>query len=517
MPTAVDSAEGGVILRIGFQAPPEVQAFVEDESFVKGYFGPFGCAKTSAGVITSWRYGQARPGARGAVIRSTWPALRDTTQKTYFEWLPPGVAGHYEHTKKTLWLQTSAEPIEVLFRAMDDPADIQNVLSLDLAFAHLDEPQGGVGLRRDGTAINEPGLNHDLFLAILARLGRQQGYPGQAWLTGNPPSPSHWIPKFFYYDPGVSHHDPPGNPDPERTLYLGTRETNRANLPKGYYERLERLYGVGTPMAKRFLDGEWIEFATEQPFHTGWVRYVGTPEDPVPNGSDMVVEAGIDPAISKRDTASTTAIVVAGQQRVGINRGRICILHAEEGHWSVYEQCDRLLKLVVAKKIRMVRIEDVAYQRALGEVLERESRQRGITVHVDLVRPDADKLRRANAWSALVEDGTVVFAPGLKNLVDAMLAVPGDQTRWNLVDAAGICVRGFPLMQGESERIPGLETSKPTLATGYATRPKSAEHNKPRPAPAGFTKITKVPALKRAMGYAVRPAPKVPAGAGKYS
>ena len=34
------------------------------------------------------------------------------------------------------------------------------------------------------------------------------------------------------------------------------------------------------------------------------------------------------------------------------------------------------------------------------------------------------------------------------------IAVPDDDTAWDLVDAAGICVRGFQMLQPESERLP---------------------------------------------------------------
>lgn len=520
MPTQVLNEGGQIAMRIGFQAPPEVQDFVEDDqSFVCGYFGPFGCAKTSAGVMKSWRYGQAAPGARGAVIRSTWPALRDTTQKTYFEWLPDGVAGEYEVTKKTFWLKTSPgqPPIELLFRAMDDPADIQNVLSLDLAFAHIDEPQGGVGLRRDGTPIVEPGLAFDLFLAILGRLGRQSGYEGQLWMTGNPPPPTHWIPKFFYYDPGKSHRDPPRNPDPERTLYLGTQETNRANLPKGYYERLTRLYGVGTPMARRFVNGEWIAFATEKPFDAEWIRYYGTEAEPQPNFSECLTKIGFDPAISKKDTAARSALVVGSQWQTGrnLNRGRIYIPYVEAGHWSPYEQVDHLLKAFVMHKAKTVLVEDVAYQRSIGDVLDHEARLRGIMVNVELVPPDADKLRRANAWSALVEDGTVLFGPTTAELVQCMMDIPDDATKWDLVDAAGMLIRSFPRMQGESEKIPGQQAVVKTIAQSYATKPRDDAPRR-RGIPPGLIPNQPNEWKKRAIGYSVRARPKVPIGAGRF-
>ena len=520
MGAVVAEREGGVTVTVAFEAPPEVQAFIQDPTFVTGYFGPLGCAKSTGLVMKGWQYATDWPGAKIAVIRSTWPALEDTTLQTFFEWFPDGVAGHYYKTKKqfSLWLGDGVPPATFLFRGLDGEDDIQKVLSLEIAAAALDEPQGGVNIRRDGSLVVEPGINHDLYLAILGRCGRQRGYPKMLWMGGNPPAPSHWISREFSYRPGKSGHDDPTNPNPLFHLYLGTRETNRHNLPPRYYEDLESLYGVGTPMARRYLDGEWIEWATEQPFHSHWFRYFGTDEEPSPNTSELKVMAGFDPAISKSDRAARSALVVCGQQqRGGVNRGRIYVLYQAAGHWSVYEQVDALLKAVVQWKIHTVLIEDVAYQKALGDVLDREARQRGITVHIELVKPDGDKLRRANAWSPLVEDGTVLFGPGMKGLVDAMLAVPNDPMQWDLVDAAGICVRGFPLMQGESERLPWIETPAATRATGYATRPKSTEHGKPRVVPRGFTKVGRVPALKRAMGYAVRPAPNVPVGAGKYS
>src|SRR5437879_4129558 len=120
----------------------------------------------------------------------------------------------------------------------------------------------------------------------------------------------------------------------------------------------------------------------------------------------MLIKVGFDPAISKADTACRSALVVAGQARSGRSRGRLFVLHAEAGHWTMREQIHHLLKAVRRWNVRTVRIEDVAYQRALGEVLDHEVRLSGLNLHVELVRPDGDKLRRANGWSSLVEDGT---------------------------------------------------------------------------------------------------------------
>jgi len=415
--------------------------------------------------------------------------------------------GELHKTDKVFTLRTEGAPSHILFRALDDEKDIRNVLSLELAAAALDEPQGGPNAK--GGA--DPGIAESLYRSLLGRVGRQAGYPlKMLWMAGNPPSPSHWIAKEFGYDPGESGFDRPTNPRPKRRLYLVPRDENRANLHPTYYEDLEEVWGRDTPLSRRFLFGEWIEFATEQPFHRDWILFWGTPDEPAPDHRELVIEAGFDPAISKSDRAARSALVVAGQVRRGPNRGRIFIRETGAGHWSVLEQVKHLLEAVRRLNVRTVRIEDVAYQRALGQVLDREAHLAGVVVNIELVKPDGDKLRRANAWSPLVEDGTVLFGPGQKELIDAMLAVPGDASQWDLVDAAGICVRGFPRVAPESSRLTEFE-HQPTRAAGYATRSSSTVVDEPaipsvatwQPGTAPFRGTIAGP--RRAAGYAVRP------------
>jgi len=101
-------------------------------------------------------------------------------------------------------------------------------------------------------------------------------------------------------------------------------------------------------------------------------------------------------------------------------------------------------------------VEDVAYEKALKDILAREARTRGLHVHIELIKLDGDKLRRANAWSPLVQDGTVLFpTTGSEDLIASMLAVPGDPSKWDLVDAAGHCLRGFPALEAARTRLHG--------------------------------------------------------------
>ena len=454
----------GMSVRIRYNPAPVVQQFIEDPTFITGYFGPLGCGKTTAGAMKAWAYGQDFPGARIAVIRDTWPNLRDTTQKTFLEWFPEGVVGHYHHTSKTYFLKTpSGKPIEILFRAMDDKKDISNVLSLDLAAAWIDEPQGGLALRGESLT-SEPGIDHELFLSVLARCGRQTGYPGMCWLTGNPPASSHWIGREFGYKGSGA----PTNPNPEYRLYLGDQATNRQNLPVGYYERLERLFGVGTPMARRFLKGEWIEFAQLNPFQAGWIHYW----EERPKLEDLYTVIGVDPAISKKDEAAKTAMVAVAQARRGADRMTAFVLKAIQGHWTPYDQANRILQLVEELKPRKIRIEDVAWQRALGDIVKREAGIQGIRLpFIEEAKPEGDKLRRALRASPLVESGSVLFGPGQGELIEALLSVPHNKAGWDYTDAFGLALEGLPRGRAERSELRELEESPAVKrARSYAVR-----------------------------------------------
>jgi len=109
----------------------------------------------------------------------------------------------------------------------------------------------------------DPGISVNLYRSLVTRVGRDLlRPPGMVWLVGNPPPPDHWIAQEFGYDG----HGEPQNPYPDRRLYLGTREDNQRNLKADYYERLQRVWGVNTPMARRYLDGAWTSFGVEKPF-----------------------------------------------------------------------------------------------------------------------------------------------------------------------------------------------------------------------------------------------------------
>jgi hypothetical protein len=247
---------------------------------------------------------------------------------------------------------------------------------------------------------------------------------------------------------------------------------------------------------------EWIELAGVVPFRAEWLREYTLAERPALR--DLWVAIGVDPAISKRDTACQTAIVATGLGQTPATRGMMYVVGAAQGHWTPYETAEQIFRMLQATQPRVLVIEDVAYQRSLADILKREAQIRGLPLPaVRLEIPERDKLRRAMGASPLVESGRVQFGPGQAALQAALLKVPGDASGWDYTDAFGLSLRALP-RQERANRTPLLHADgtprieapdrrgAPMLsrAAGYAhpgvlTRPASGRpslRSVPRPA-----------------------------------
>jgi predicted phage terminase large subunit-like protein len=212
---------------------------------------------------------------------------------------------------------------------------------------------------------------------------------------------------------------------------------------------------------------QFLDLALVRPFRRDWLVEWET----CPPKDQLYSVIGVDPAISKKDTADQTAIVVVGQPVRGLDRTQAYVLEAEAGHWSPYETTNRILALTQAWKPRLIRIEDVAWQRALKDIVEREAQLRGIRLPaVDPVKPERDKLRRAMGVAPLVESGRVLFGPGQTALTRALLAVPQDSRAWDLVDAFGLAVSGLPPQGPARTLIRPTNEHGAQLAASYAVR-----------------------------------------------
>jgi len=171
--------------------------------------------------------------SRYGVIRNTRQQLKDTTLKTWFDWVKPGIFGHWRESDMTFVMQFKDVYSEIQFRPLDTPEDIQRVLSMEWSGAW-------------GNEIRE--LPVELLLAIIGRVGR---YPRRAdvpeyrdFVIGdtNPPEiDSEWH-RVFEHLPLEE-----GNPDSviecdvfHQPSGLSPEAENIQNLKAGYYENLAK-------------------------------------------------------------------------------------------------------------------------------------------------------------------------------------------------------------------------------------------------------------------------------------
>lgn len=236
-------------IEINYIPGPVSTSFHKDEkSRVKLLIGPFGTGKTTSAAwdiidFQSERVLQVngKRKSRFAIVRNTYPELRDTTIKTYLDWFPDGIFGKYNQTEKRFLIRWEDREIEILFRALDIPKDIRDLLSLELTGAHIDEARE---------------IHQDVFKGLLGRIGRYPSLkdtgqdpfltPPQVLLTTNYPSTEHWLYKDFV-EKRIDGYK----------IYQQTQEENKHNLRAGYYDDLELDYANRPDMLKTLVRGQW--------------------------------------------------------------------------------------------------------------------------------------------------------------------------------------------------------------------------------------------------------------------
>lgn len=128
---------------------------MRSDATIRAIMGPFGSGKSTMCVIELLRRAREQaPNSSGVrctrwvVVRNTYQQLRDTAIKTFEDWIPPGIAGSWRHMEKKFTIRIPGDlhegrptrvEAEVLFRALDTPDDVRNLLSLEITGAWLNE------------------------------------------------------------------------------------------------------------------------------------------------------------------------------------------------------------------------------------------------------------------------------------------------------------------------------------------------------------------------------------------
>jgi hypothetical protein len=283
---------------------PTIRKFNESAKPFRLLMGPFGSGKSSgcvAEIIDIAMKQQPSPDGirrtKWAVVRNTYRQLIDTTQATFFYWLPPGLFGTFNITKQEYIINkipmedgTKVEII-VIFRALDKDEDVRNLLSLELTGAWFNEVREISKFIVDHTA------------------GRCKRYPKDVPITWtgviadtNPPDQHSWIFKFFEEtvpkdekNEGLAERyeifkQPSGrSPYAENLIGLGNgnKETGRK-----YYTEL--AIGKDDEFIKVYVDGEYGYVRDGKPVYANYMDSVHCAEKDIEPTKGYPIICGFD-------------------------------------------------------------------------------------------------------------------------------------------------------------------------------------------------------------------------------
>lgn len=133
-------------LHIWYNPTPTGVRFHADDSFVRGVMGPVRSGKSVMMSAELFRRANSQaPGPDGkrhtrwAIIRNVYQDLRDTTLQTWIQWWPEEHFGKMNYNSMTYHMEFDDVRAEFLFRALDRPADIRKLLSLEITGGWVNE------------------------------------------------------------------------------------------------------------------------------------------------------------------------------------------------------------------------------------------------------------------------------------------------------------------------------------------------------------------------------------------
>ena len=198
------------------------------------YQGGFGSGKTFCGSLLGVLLALKYPQIKGLVGAQTYPLVRDTTLRAYFEHLDAmnlseGSDWQFCKTERVLRFKNGSE---IMFRHFDEPDKLK---SLNLGFAQIEEMSD---------------VPKSVFLMLLGRLRQRvmpswRGFQYRLFGHTNPEARKGWI-----YDTFV------GNPSPNYRLIIAPT-TQNVYLPKGFVEELRKSYDEDY-FAQNVL-GQWVD------------------------------------------------------------------------------------------------------------------------------------------------------------------------------------------------------------------------------------------------------------------
>jgi hypothetical protein len=215
---------------------------------VKGLMGPLGSGKSTACCAEVMRLAMTMPidstgkrRVRCAVIRNTYRELADSTINTWLDWFPEEYFGRFNRGDNTHEIRITLTDgthleLDMVFRALDRPADVKKLLSVEYTFAWVNEareiPYVIVTMLRDRVG-RFPSYRDEKIKAA-------GGYWSGLIMDTNPPDEDHWWFKIFELG-GIDPAQQSGHAPESWQLFRqpsgrSPQAENLENLRPGYYQ-----------------------------------------------------------------------------------------------------------------------------------------------------------------------------------------------------------------------------------------------------------------------------------------
>lgn len=270
---------------------PTLKRFALCNDRVRMAMGPFGSGKSSACVMEIIRRAHEQKmgpdgirRSRWAVVRNSYGQLKDTTIKTFHDWFPPSLFGEYRVTDHMYIItRFPGVHLEVLFRALDRPDQVSNLLSLELTGAWFNE-------------VRE--IPRTIIEAMDGRIGR---YPssrdgGPSWygiiMDTNPPDEDSYLYKMF------ERVRPENWSIFKQPSGLSVHAENTKHLAKNYYKNL--VQGKDEMYKRIYVDGQYGYIVSGKPVFASFVDNIHVARHPIEpeKGLDVLVgfDFGLQPA-----------------------------------------------------------------------------------------------------------------------------------------------------------------------------------------------------------------------------
>ena len=260
--------------------------------YKKDYKGMVYCVEVPSHVIVTRRNGIT------SMNSQSYGQLKDTTIKTFHDWFPPRLFGEYRVTDH-MYIITKFPGVhlEVLFRALDRPDQVSNLLSLELTGAWFNEARE---------------IPRTIIEAMDGRIGRfPSGRDGGASWYGiimdtNPPDEDSYLYKMFERvrpDNWEVFKQPSG---------LSIHAENTKHLPKNYYVNLAK--GKDEMYKRIYIDGQYGYMVSGKPVFQSFVDNIHVASNVLEPQKGLDVLIGMDYGLTPACTIGQ--ITPLGQLRI---------------------------------------------------------------------------------------------------------------------------------------------------------------------------------------------------------